>query len=324
MVGVEEDWMRALVGMALILSSSLTASSQEDPDGRILELFDITDLLAYKVNLPGVDVSLARDSVGTSAAAMNIARPTAVFVPALRALLSPRSSVELKEGILVVRAMEDELRSVRDLLAVYRRRLDQLVTVEAQILTSSADLRGDQGALLLSRHPLEEAVGIRRKAGTDKGSVLHAPKLTLLNGQQGRFSAGELTEYVREFQLKIDSSGKLRATPLKDVALSGLTLEFKPVVKDAEKKEILLDEVTITLTAPRQKTFRTITTPYGAVEDPEIQKFSVSLHPTVKEDEVLLAGPFSKPWSGKDDPKVWILIQGKLLNTAELETPRKK
>jgi len=151
-----------------------------------------------------------------------------------------------------------------------------------------------------------------------KPAALFTSTSTLHGGQEGTWHLVQQTAYVSEHTLTIDAKGKLLVDPVVSIASAGLTLSLRPVVKDADREEVLLEDLQISLSEPRRKAFRTIETPYGKVEDPELQTTNVTLNALLKGNETLLAGPFLRPWSAPDDPKVWFVFH------TRVEKPKEK
>lgn len=317
--------MRHLIFSIAILALGVPLQAQEDRTARELELYDILDLIAGRRDFPGIDVSLARDSKGSGVVVESVDRSADLYVPAVRALISPASSATLKDGVLAVRATEEEHRSIRDLLGVYRRRLGLLVTVEARFINSPVALREEAAAASFVRLPDAEADGLIKKAATGGAEVLMSPKLTLHNGQLAFIFVGEQMAHVREFELTPGADGKLRAEPVVEVSKTGTWLEIRAVVKNAEKEEILLENLKLLLAEPKQKgKVRTIETPYGKIEDPEVQTIKLSISSGLKAGESLLIGPLSRPWSAKDDPKLWVQLRARVIPAADVTPPKEK
>jgi len=310
--------MRHFLCSAAFLSWSIAAHAQEDASGRTLARYETADLFAIESFSPGEKATLGKDADRTGIVGRGHERRSDAVVPAVRALLSMKSEVQLKDGILAVRATEEEHRGVRDLLKVFRRRLGLVVKVDVRMFQSAADPRETPSATFLNRLSPPEADQLRKKVEESKAGAYDFPTLTLHGGQEGTWHLVQQTAYVSEHTLTIDAKGKLLVDPVVSIASAGLTLSLRPVVKDADREEVLLEDLQISLSEPRRKAFRTIETPYGKVEDPELQTTNVTLNALLKGNETLLAGPFLRPWSAPDDPKVWFVLH------TRVEKPKEK
>jgi hypothetical protein len=329
MVGGEEDRMRTIISSVAILALCLSVHAQEEQSPRKLELYDIQDLFG-EVGSVEFLADAGKGSDRTGVVMKGDGRSVDPVVLAARALLSPNSKASLSNGILTVRATNEEHRSVRELLDLFRRRLGALISVEARVFQSAAELRKGDPEARVTRLSAEEAEQFQKKADREKAGVFAFPRITLFSGQEGSCEHLRQAAYVSDYDLKYNAAGQLEADPQVDIATAGISLKFRPVLNDAGKRDVLLDDLKISLTEPRQTgphgepIFRKIETPFGQVEDPDLRTVSVTLHPLVNPGETLLVGPFSKPWSGKDGPKVWVELRARIVRQPEPAAPKEK
>jgi hypothetical protein len=254
-------------------------------DGRTLELFDVRDLAERPRDFPLTEARPAKDA------------KTAGVDVLCRSLLSPRSTVELDGELLTVNATSDEHARVRQLLELLRGKTRHLVSVEVRFLRTAGLHRKTE---VLSE---AEAQALLKDVETQK-----APRMTAFSGQLAHVSEVNHTAYLRDYALTLGKDGT-EVEPVVDVARSGVSLAVRPVIADAEKERILLEDLEIVLEQPRQPAFRAIKTPFGAIEDPEIRTHRFAVPPRLlNKGEVLLAGPLPPPWPGKDALPTWALI----------------
>jgi len=128
--------MRTVSSSIAFPALAVSGHAQEQEFSRKQELYDIHDVIRPAEARMAAD----KDSGSSGVATPGAGRAADAILHALRALLSPNSKVERNGDILAVRATDEEQKSVRELLEVFRCRLRRLVSIEARILQSADEL----------------------------------------------------------------------------------------------------------------------------------------------------------------------------------------
>ncbi len=281
------------IALALVLQAR-----QGPGDGLKLELYDIQGVLAGVQDFPGPFDRAPAGGPGR----LEVEH----LLPVVRALVAPPGRCEFQNGLLVVRATVDEHQSVRGLLEVFWRRTSVLIAVTARVVSTTEGLDGRNAPHAARLSAADAAALLKRIEADGKSKVLSAPKLTVYNRQLSNILIGSQVSYIKSFEARIDGDTVVY-DPVIATATTGQSIEVRPELKAWEKPEVRLD-LGITLSERRTDTPREIETPHGKIQDPEIQTLETVLTPKLKEGETLLVGPLSRPWSRKDDPKLWLLL----------------
>lgn len=270
-------------------------------DGRTLELYDVRDFSAtFLQDFPLPGASPAPDANRTGVDVL------------CRSLLSLRSTLDLDGDILKIRATSDEHARVRQLLELLRGKTRHAVSMDVRFFRAGG-LQRITGVL---SEP--EVQALLKDVG-----VQTAPRITTFGGQLAHVTITNQTAYLRDYALTLGKDG-LVADPVVGVARAGVGLGFRAVVADAEKGQVLLEDLEIVLERPRQEKFRQIQTPFGPVEDPELRTHRFAVSPRLlKKGETLLAGPLPEPWAAADAPPLWALLACRVADTSE-EAPKKR
>jgi len=189
------------------------------------------------------------------------------------------------------------------------------ITVELKFVESTARLEGAKEGVLTALLLEMEAKALREKLSKDdKSRFIHTPTISLVDGRRGSIFLGDRIPHTTGFQVEIDKDGKPSVAPISKLEMIGTQVILTACARDG----VAFDEFEVTLTEQRRKPgeMKRIATPHGEIVDHELQTFKYKLRSSVKEGEILLIGPLEKPWCGKEDPKLWILVTAKVIGNA--------
>jgi len=187
----------------------------------------------------------------------------------------------------------------------------KMIHLNVKFVESSAMLEGAKaGVLAKTLTEKETATLLEKMAGDSK--VLHSPNLVLHNEQEGNIFLGDATPaIVTRYDVHIDENGKAVATAVTDSLRYGTSLRLKATAGE----KIAFEMFEFSMSQPRRKPaeMKKVQTPHGEITDPEFQTVKYTLRTSVKDGDTVLIGPLDKPWGGKDDPKLWILVTAKVI-----------
>ncbi len=287
----------AALALALAACSSAPPAAVQDagpakppPAPLTLELYDVTDLANDVPDYPGPGEPPAAN--GTQLAA-SLARG-----------LVSAGGVEVKNGLLVVKAAEPEQHSIGGALGMLRRRKEFLVTVQARFVTTGKALDGNAR---LHSALLPSAVVDRLVASTERGSVLSAPRLTCVNAQRSHIVIASQLAYIKGYEVRFNRAGEPAPDPEVGVANIGLAVGVRPALL-GESGPVLLGDLRIALSEPRLDPPKvdSVRTPFGVVERPDVMEHAFVLNPVLRADETLVVGPLPRPWSKSAD--LWVVV----------------
>jgi hypothetical protein len=145
----------------------------------------------------------------------------------------------------------------------------------------------------------------RELASRNDVSIQSFPRLTGIPHQLMPMFLGEQVAYVADMEMQVGRDAAT-ATPIVGTAKTGQSLEIKPSLSEGR---VRLD-CALELAEMRGKlpSIKKIETPIGTVEDPEILRLKYRMAPVLAADELALIGPLRRPWSEKEDPRVWVIL----------------
>lgn len=149
---------------------------------------------------------------------------------------------------------------------------------------------------------------LKALAARKDARLVNAPTITGFVGQEMQIAVGEQLAYVRDMEMQVGSDASA-PDPVAGVAWTGQRIVCKATLAEGRVKLECVVELSEMKKTPA--TLKKVETPIGAIEDPEIQTLRYRISPTLAAGEAALVGPLRRPWSSKEDARLWVVVTAK-------------